>query len=204
MNNDNLNSVGALILAAGFSDRMGTPKPFLPYDNNVIFIEKIIQSYIEFGCSKVVITYDENIEQWKGMIESFDNNDSVVFALNLHPEYERFYSVKIGLSIMNDIDFCFLQNADNPFITRTVLSTVYSRRKIDAFVVPTYNGQGGHPILLGNDVIDNILEVDGYNKNLKDILLLKRRINCDVNDASVLVNINSPDDYKKYFGKNYD
>ncbi|MFH1049450.1 MAG: NTP transferase domain-containing protein [bacterium] len=204
MNSENINSVGALILAAGSSDRMGTLKPFLRYDNNHLFIEKIIDSYLAIGCCHIVITIDYKNKKWLSIKNEFKEVDSVLFIHNSHPEYERFYSVQIGLLEMSDVNYCFVQNADNPFITKTVLTTLLSRRKGNAYVVPNYLKKGGHPILLGNEVMNHVLSVDNVNSNLKEVLKECQRIDCSVNDASVLININTPEDYKKYFGYTYD
>ncbi len=180
---------------------MGTPKPFLLYDNNSVFIEKIIESYLDFGCSTVVITIDDNERRWDNFKSKYDNVEAVFFVSNLHPEFERLYSTKIGLLEMNEINYCFLQNADNPFISPIILRTIYSRRKGNAYVVPNFGAKGGHPILLGNDVMNYILSIEQLKLSLKEVLMECQRIDCNVNDESVLININTPEDYKKYFGK---
>jgi len=204
VNNKNSNIVGALILASGNSERMGYHKPFLQFDDNTLFIEKIINSYLEFGCSKIGITINEKVNDWKAIIQKYKKNENIIFISNLNPEFERFYSIKIGLLEMSNVNFCFLHNTDNPLIPKTIMSSIYSRRKRNAYVVPNYLNKGGHPILLGDDIINYILSIDNLNINLKDALSVCQRIDCNVNDASVLININTPEDYKNYFGKLYD
>lgn len=198
MNQNSLIKVGALILAAGYSSRMGTPKPFLKFDENYVFIEKIIDTYLELGCDKIVITIDKNLKKWHDIQLKFDENDSVIFVQNMHPEFERFYSIKIGLLEMFDVNYCFLQNTDNPFISKTILTSLLSRRKGNAYVVPNYSGKGGHPILLGDEVMNSILSVENNNSQLKEVLLDCQRIDCNVSDPSVLIDINTKQDYKKY------
>ena len=101
---------GVVILAAGRSERMKEMKAFLPYDKNKRFIDKIISTYSEWGCTEiVVVTNAEAMQRMKltGMVPS-----TVSMVVNDHVEFERFYSVKLGLGAIRRSSFCFIQNVD--------------------------------------------------------------------------------------------
>jgi len=68
-------------------------------------------------------------------------------------------------------------------------------------VVPHHNRHGGHPVLLSGKIIRNIKALNNYRKNLRDFLQAYQKIDCLVADEKILVNINSPAEYRKYFGK---
>jgi len=191
--------VAVVILAAGESSRMNTPKPFLRFDDNRIFIEKIIDEYSQFGCSRIVVTINKKHTEWISYIAAKSSSDSIVFIENNHPEYERFYSVKIGLQNIDDAESCFIHNVDNPFIDRKILDNIFEFKSDGEYVVPSYQDKGGHPILLNREAINKIISETNNSVNLKDILSSLKRINCDSESDKVLININTQDDYEKYF-----
>ena len=188
-------NVGALILAAGSSSRMGTPKAFLPFDEKSNFLEKICSTYIEWGCNKVVVVINE-ASQKKVRITG-DHDQTVTIVVNDHPEFERFYSVKLGLQKMTKSDFCFIQNVDNPFLTHTILNNLYRARSNEAYVVPTFGNKGGHPILLNKKTILYLSSFPDNAANLRQVL---GEVPCKKvmeKDSHILVNINESDEYER-------
>lgn len=199
---NNGKSVGAVILAAGFSSRMKQQKPFLKFDENKFFINKIIDNFMEFGCDKIIVTFNEGVSQWNEFINQFDNNSSIQFVPNKHPEYERFYSIKTGLEYIGNPDYCFIQNVDNPFIDYDILKTIYLSRTDSGYTVPIYDAKGGHPVLLGKYVIQQIKDENNIDKNLKEYLNRFERINAEVNSDKIHININTQEEYDKFFLSN--
>ena len=191
-------SVGALILAAGFSSRMKTPKPFLQYDAEKVFIEKIIDDYLEFGCKKIIITINEEHKEWNEIRSKFKGNDSIQFVVNRIPEYERFYSIKIGLENLDNMDYCFIQNVDNPFIERKILDMIYEERFKEGYTVPYFLGSGGHPVLLGTNVIKQIQLEKNTDQNFKEFLTGFQRKNVHVYTNRIHININTQEEYERY------
>lgn len=192
-------TVGVIILAAGFSSRMKKPKPFLQYDDNRAFIDKIIGDYVQFGCNRIIISINEAHSGWAEIKEKFQDKDSVIFVANLHPELERFYSIKSALDFIDNQDYCFLHNADNPFIGNKILNQIYDKRSDEGYTVPIYKGQGGHPILLGRKVIQHIKSAQNYTENFKEVLKGFERINVEVDTDKIHININTQEEYDKYF-----
>ena len=188
-----LNNVGAVILAAGESRRMTKPKPFLRYNSKMRFIDKIIDEYREFGINNIVIVVNNKI------FPRLNIDDSISVVLNQHLKYERFYSIKLGLDKFLNRNFCFIQNVDNPFVNQDVLRQLYLNRISDGCTVPVFNELGGHPILLGRKVIKKIAYSESNNINFKELLTEFKSRRVEVNDNSILININTPEDYKKYF-----
>jgi molybdenum cofactor cytidylyltransferase len=186
-------STAALILAAGESKRMNWPKSLLPFDKDRSFIDKIIDEYENFGINKIVITSNSDNAQ---MIEI---NPNVQVIKNEHPEYERFYSIKIGLEKVGDCQYCFIQNVDNPFICETILNVLFENRINNGCAIPVFQGKGGHPVLIGDEVITKIAQLNQYDLNFKDFLKDFPANRVEVDDDTVLININSPEDYNRYF-----
>lgn len=200
MSNENeYKSVGAVILAAGFSSRMKMQKSFLKYDDNRVFIQKIIDNFLEFGCHNISITYNATLLGWSDIQNYFKENQSIHFVPNQYPEYERFYSIKTGLNCISDSHYSFIQNVDNPFIESNILNAIYKNRTEIGFTVPVYNGKGGHPILLAQDTIIKIREEKENNLNFKEFLGTFYRKNVEVETDKIHININTEEDYNNYF-----
>ena len=188
-----LYNIGVVILSAGESSRMNTPKSFLKYDLNRRFIDKIIDEYKNIRINKIVVVVN------KRDFDKLNLQDNISVCINEHLEYERFYSIKLGLEKIEDCDFCYIQNIDNPFVNDVILRNLYFKRNINGSTVPVYNERGGHPVLIGQDVINRIRKTNGSILNFKELLSEFPCNRIEIDDESILRNINSPEDYKKYF-----
>jgi molybdenum cofactor cytidylyltransferase len=188
---------GVVILAAGRSERMKEMKAFLPFDANSRFIEKILATYSGWGCTEiVVVTNPETFAKIKqtGIVPA-----TVAMTVNDHLEFERFYSVKLGLAAIRSSLFCFIQNIDNPFIDSSILDLLYENRSEKRYVSPVFNNKGGHPVLLNRKNINNILDWPVNSANLKEVLNTMESLSVEMPDERVLININSPEEYERFF-----
>lgn len=189
--------VSAVILAAGCSERMKEFKALLPFDRKERFLDRILQTYSNWGCKEIVVV--TNPEAFREMERLKMIPYKVRIIINNKLELERFYSVKLGLNALTDTAFCFLQNVDNPFIDGTILDIIYQNRHLGAYVSPVFNQQGGHPVLLNRQGIRTILELRDHTANLKEVLHSMECKTVVMPDDRVLININTPDEYRRFF-----
>lgn len=189
------NNVGAVILAAGISKRMKSSKPLLLFNREETFLEKIVREYSKFNCHTIIVVVNKinKGEILKSLGEKLPGN--VRFVINDHLEYERFYSVKLGLAKLEDTDFCFIQNIDNPFVTRDLIATIFRYRVSGGYVSPRYKGEGGHPILLGRAIIEDIRSLKENDLNFRHILRSYPCEKVEVGKQDILVNINTLEEY---------
>ena len=192
---------GAIILSAGVSKRMNTSKPFLQFDTTQSFLKKIIDEYAAFGCGEIIVVLNSNIAKIVNR-KSEIVNQNVIFVVNKHLEHERFYSIKLGIQKLRISEFCFIQNVDNPFINSNILNSIYEHKIVDGYVSPSFEGSGGHPILLGKDIIGYIKSLKANNANFRDVLKPYPYNKVELNDDKVLININTVEEYRKYFNDN--
>ncbi len=185
-----------IILSSGLSERMGRPKALLNWDNSTTFIEKIISEFIKVGSSKIVCMINEKIEP---SCKKFSLPSNVEFVVNHHPDWGRLYSIRTGVNALNKGDYCFIHNVDNPFVSATVVEKLWAQRKPGCWCSPTYNGKGGHPVLLSKEITDKIFTTSDLDFTLRDILIQFPKIPVSVTDDSVLRNLNTPEDYNKWF-----
>ena len=95
---------------------------------------------------------------------------------------------------------CFIQNIDNPFVNSSLLKKMIPLISTDSFVSPTYNNKGGHPVLISNSIIETILENEDTSVTLRNKLEKFNKIVMPAN-KEVLINMNTVEDYIKYFPK---
>ena len=188
----------AIILAAGKSSRMGVPKLSLKYDHNKIFIEHIIDEYRRFGCNEIAIVVNET--GYNFLIEKkIQFSDNVKIVINKHPDWHRFYSLKIGVKSLVEAKSVFVHNVDNPFVNHNVLNKLLEKINTADYISPEFNGKGGHPILLSEKIINIVRSTQVDQLHFKEFLNQYPKMKVQVDDEKVLVNINTFDEYRKYF-----
>ncbi len=193
-----MKSVAVIILAGGESSRMKHPKAFLKFDRRNTFLEKIINEYVDAGIEDIILVINASSLNSENeiILSLLDNNITLIY--NKKPEKGRLYSLKLGLSKLIGTENSFIQNIDNPFVSSNLLNKMIPLIKSGSYVSPTYNGKGGHPILISKLICNTILDYDDTSITLRNILAKFNKTTMPY-DEQVLININTADDYTKYF-----
>ncbi len=197
-NNINEKEFSAIILAAGKSERMGFPKLSLKYNEEHNFIEHIVSEYLSLGCKEIKIVVNEIGFDYLNKNEIWFP-EKVKFVINKHPEWHRFYSLKIGARSLSKVHSVFIHNVDNPFVNHEVLKNLLIHRDNADYVSPEFEGKGGHPFLISEKVIKEITCTEEDQKHLKEFLNQFPKMKVPVGDEKILVNINTLEEYEQYF-----
>ncbi len=104
----------------------------------------------------------------------------------------------MGLEELNNTDV-FIQNIDNPFVNVGLLMNLQNWLGEADFAVPMYEGRGGHPVLLSHEIFESIKNDFNNNDRFDEVLKSFNRQDVIVNDPYIGVNINTQEDYLKYF-----
>lgn len=193
--------VGAVIVAAGMSSRMGVFKPLLEIDG-VSMIERIILRFAEAECSEIVVITGKDKDMLKERIctSSHIQKSDVKIQIAYNEEYETtqmFDSMKLGLEILSGMcDRIFLVPADVPSFTCETLYKLLATQ--GDYVKPSYHMQGGHPILLSGEVSDKILKDKGEG-GLKKALerMGVQPVFVNVEDKGVILDADTKEDYQR-------
>ena len=188
-----------LIPAAGYSGRMGMPKLLLPFEDHT-FCEEIVERYYQAGAEKIVFVINHRLVADCEILHQ-RLLKSPKFVVNDNPALGRFRSVQIGLSCIPQNIPCFLQNSDNPFIDHEVLSDLLKESKPDHTVIPVFEKQPGHPVLIGENIIKSLMHCSNPDANLRSELEKFSIKPVVVSAPEILLNINTPEDYLRVFGK---
>lgn len=189
-------NIDALIIAAGYSSRMGAFKPLLSFgDNNII--GTIIQKLGALNTGSIIVVSGYNHELLQSELKEYPVH------LVLNEEYERgmLSSIQCGLRAVSKtargVLICLV---DQPFIGGDML------RKIAAafaegsagIVLPCYRGKHGHPVIISRKYFD---EVFGLDESIGLRQLMQRHqddiYEVDVSTDDILRNINTWEDYTR-------
>jgi len=194
---DLFHQCSCILLSAGSSDRMGEDKALLQFDSETNFLQKITSTYLLAGLPEIVVVVHANLKKELEK-QDFSLLPNVKIVLNNHPEMGRFYSLQQGLTQVSPTWSCFFQNIDNPLTTiETLHAIIYQRDEADV-VIPTFEGLSGHPVLLLQHVVSEIVN-NSNTSNRIDYFLRNYSIKkVEVPDKNILANINTKEDYLRF------
>jgi molybdenum cofactor cytidylyltransferase len=193
-----MNSVAAVVLAAGMSQRMGRLKPLLPFGDKPMIACVVETLHGASEISPVVVVTGNAAAQ----IESALCEYSVQFAHN-----ENFAaggmlsSVKTGVAALPPhIEAFFLVLGDQPAVCSSTLIALRQawQRTRAPVVVPMHNRRRGHPVLFDRSCIAHILALPG-DATLKNVVQAHtlQTVELDVEDEGVLHDVDTPTDYER-------
>ena len=185
--------IGALIVAAGMSSRMGQFKPMLNI-GSISVAQRVIATLSQSGVSKIVMVTGYNAT----ILERHLSGNGIIFLRNDHYETtQMFDSVKIGLRYLQDkCDKVLFTPVDVPLFTSRTVKTILDSGA--PLACPMCEGRQGHPILIDNALIPEILN-DCGEMGLKGAMdrcsVPLRRI--DVDDPGTIHDADTPEDFSQ-------
>ena len=181
--------IGAVIVAAGMSSRMGDFKPMLNI-GSISIAQRIVATFHQAGVTKIAVVTGYNAQQ----LERHLGNLGLVFLRNeRYAETQMFDSAKIGLSYLRDkCDRIFFTPVDIPLFTSL---TVTQLMEADAeLACPVCEGRTGHPLLISARLIDTLLaDPGGLQGAISRCGTPMTRV--EVEDPGVLHDADTPADY---------
>jgi molybdenum cofactor cytidylyltransferase len=189
-----------VILSAGKSERMGVPKFSLMYNNEMTFLEKIAGTFLEFGCNEVIVVLNSEGAEMLSRLK-INLPREVKVAINYHPEWEKFFSLKTGLRSVSSLSSVFVSNIDNPFINCKLLEELEKSAGFFDYVYPAFNGKGGHPFIISERVVKDILSEPAEQVHLKEFLKKYFSLAVEVEDEKILANINTAESYRYWLNR---
>jgi len=195
-------SFAAVILAAGESLRMGRDKALLPFPaagGGATFLGANIERLTRFA-EMVIVVGGANSDSLKP--EIFTRGAYLV--TNPEPERGQLSSLQVGLQeVLNrGRDAAIVTHTDRiPAQAETLtelLAAFRTRSRTGGTwaVVPEFDGQHGHPIVIGREMMEKLLRApqgstarDVEHANQEHVFYLA------VKDVAVLKNVNTPQEY---------
>jgi len=192
--------IAGLILAAGESSRMGTPKATLTYRGRT-FLEMIVRTLREGGLDRMVVVLGHQAEDIQRQVEI----EPAQVVIN--PDYRsgQTSSLQVGLRALmaDEPEAVLLCLVDHPAVSvETVRRIVAAFRQCGApVVVPTYHGRRGHPVLIGRQVFDELLALT-CNAGADSVVRKYRPQTqiVEVEDEGVVIDVDDAESYRRLMG----
>ena len=185
--------IGALIVAAGMSSRMGDFKPMLNI-GSISVAQRVVATLSQCGVSKIVMVTGYNA----AMLERHLAGSGIIFLRNEQYETtQMFDSVKIGLSYLQDkCDRILFTPVDVPLFTAKTVRTILDSGA--PLACPMCQGRQGHPILIANELVPEIL-ADCGEMGLKGAMdrCSAPLLRLDVDDPGTIRDADTPEDFSQ-------
>ena len=181
----------ALIVAAGMSKRMGEFKPMLSI-GSISIAQRIIATLQQSGVRKIVMVTGYNAT----MLERHLAGNGIIFLRNENYETtQMFDSVKIGLNYLRGkCDRVLFTPVDVPLFTANTVRTILEAGA--DLACPMCQGKQGHPILIAEHLLPEILE-DSGEMGLKGAMdrCSAPLARIEVEDAGTIQDADTPEEY---------
>jgi molybdenum cofactor cytidylyltransferase len=195
-----MTGIWAIVLAAGESRRMGSPKMVLPYQGMTI-IGKVLDNILASNVEKVVAVLGGHKEVILEVIRVLP----VMHCYNDHYIDGMFTSVQCGFRFLPDgfrAAIVFL--GDQPMAETIVINRLIEAYNVSdkGIAIPVYENQRGHPLLIDQKYRNEIISLDepdglrGFLRRHPDDILEVNTIS-----PSILKDIDTREEYDNEINK---
>ncbi len=171
---------------------MGRSKQLLPLANKPA-IHRCLDALLDAGLQDITVVLGPSGKEIADHIKEYP----VTTVWNNNPDSDMAGSVKVGLQALKNASAILIVPVDHPLATSSTIKQLIDThsRYPDKIIIPAHNNRKGHPTLFPKPIIDELSTLptlrDIIHKDAQRVHLVK------VEDEGVLLNMNTPDDYKK-------
>jgi len=189
-------SIAGLILAAGESRRMGSPKALLEY-RGATFLDTLIGLLAE-RCSPVIVALGAGAEEIRAR-----TSRPARFVVN--PDWARgqITSMQCGLrAVPPEADGVLFTLVDHPAVSMNTIDALLAPGQGATLLrVPRFEGRRGHPIWFARELIDEFLALPETGA-ARDVVRLHagRTAFLDLDDPGIVTDIDDPAAYRTLAG----
>jgi molybdenum cofactor cytidylyltransferase len=184
--------ISAIILAAGYSRRMGVNKLLLKYRGKSL-IQRTIDTILQCGFSEVILV--GRIEE---VIEIGNMNELMVIE-NQNADKGISESIKLGVVHAKETDGYMFFTADQPFLDVDTIKSLIRVFIEDPthIIVPRCQGRRGNPVIFPPNFKEDFLKLQGdvggktiINKNLYNVKFI------EISDSWALFDVDTSENYE--------
>jgi len=193
-------NIAALILAAGQSRRMGTPKMLLPWGQTTV-LGQVVATIAQAGIAEIVIVTGGARQAVEAEADRLSNEFVLRCVHNPQSEAgDMLSSLQCGLaSLSPHVESALIGLGDQPQLSLAATLAVISTYELSPvqLIVPSYHMHRGHPWLVQRSLWDELLAW-GPPLTLRDFLNAHAGDISYVDaDQTILKDLDTPADYRR-------
>ena len=197
----NRGEIIALVLAAGESRRMNSPKMLLPFGKKTI-IEEVLENVTASRADRTIVVIGSSADK----VTDLAGNYTVTVCYNDNYKQGMLSSVWCGYNNLPEVyGAAIIFLGDQPMIKTAVIDSLIDKynKENGGIIVPVCKGRRGHPILIGYKYHREVMDLDP-GKGLRE---LTSRFPDDVHEVEItapeiLKDIDTLEDYLKEINQN--
>lgn len=191
-----MGNIAAIILAAGYSSRMGAFKPLLPFGETTV-LERSIALFRAAGIADIRVVIGHRADELLPLLARLE----VRLLFNVHYAQGMFSSVlAAAASLEAENEAFFLLPVDFPLLRPESVERLMRawRSGEGRILYPTCHGRRGHPPLLATVYREAILAWPGHG-GLRALLqqYQEEAVNIETGDEGILLDMDTPEDYAR-------
>ena len=194
------NDICAIILAAGSSSRMGTPKLLLPWAGTTI-LGRVVSTFAAAGLQEVVVVTGADHTPIESLIADLAGDIPIRAVLNpAHTGGQMLDSIKVGLMALDARPRAALIGlGDQPQVRAETLQKIMVGflRSSSPLVIPSFQNRRGHPWLVSRPLWQAILDLPATTTARQFLIAYADKVEYVDADESILQDIDTPDDYTR-------
>lgn len=173
-----MKNTGIILLAAGSSARMGSPKQLLPYQDKTL-LERILETSLQvFERNHIILVLGSRYEEISASIKKYN----VPIHLNQDWKTGIASSIQSGLqallSNVPDLERCFISVCDQPYLNAGIFHEMRILQDASSkeIIACEYADTLGVPALFSKKYFDDLVHLTGdqgakkiIHKNMKDV-----------------------------------
>jgi molybdenum cofactor cytidylyltransferase len=186
--------IAGIILAAGASSRMGTPKALLDYRGET-FLDRLIR-VLGGVCDPVIVTLGYHAGQIRAGARG-----RARFIVNPDPSRGQLSSLQTALAeVPMDAEGFLFVPVDCPAVEPETVSAIveaFHSPEEPLLVIPRFEGRRGHPVCASRELVPEFLALPPGGQ-AKDVVRRheNRTVYLDTADAGVVGDIDDPEAYR--------
>ena len=193
--------IGAVILAAGMSKRMGVPKQTLPFGDTSLLlyvVNKVLRAKVDSVIIVLGFEGEKIAEMFLNMpVKVVYNKD---FSLGLSTSVKkglRFFIEEAGIANQGERLGVLFVLGDQPGVETSLINKLVDKfEQGGEIVAPFFNGKRGNPVLFSQKYFPLLLQIEGDQGARKILKQFPAEIqSVEVADEKVFLDIDTPRDY---------
>jgi len=151
---------GVIILAAGSSSRLGSPKQNLVYKGKTL-LQRALETAEASICDPVIVVLGANADLIRPSLDGY----KITITQNDDWQEGMASSIQTGVKALQNINpgiqSVILMLCDQPFVDTWLLNLLIMAQGKDGIVVSAYNDAMGPPVLFDKVYLDDLLVLQG-------------------------------------------